>query len=92
MSKFFNKWARILHRWLAVPTLIIIPVAVTAKLVMGVKLLPPQFEQIQSLLILLLAISGAYLYFLPYLAKWQRRRRTRRDTGHRRTTKASRPS
>ncbi len=76
MSKFFNKWTRIIHRWFALPTLIIIPLAVFAKFSgSGEHLIPPQLEQIQSLLMLLLAISGAYLYLIPYLAKWSRNKR-----------------
>ncbi|MDT8306711.1 MAG: hypothetical protein RRC07_12310 [Anaerolineae bacterium] len=31
MTKFLNKWMRILHRWLAIPTIIIIPLAVITK-------------------------------------------------------------
>ena len=76
MSKFFNKWTRIFHRWIALPTLIIIPVAVIAKFTGdGTEHLPPQIEQFQSILMLLLAISGTYLYLIPYLAKWARNKR-----------------
>ena len=31
MTKFFNKWTRKFHRWIALPTLILIPLAVIAK-------------------------------------------------------------
>ena len=76
MSKFFNKWTRIFHRWIAVPTLIIIPLAVIAKFTGdGAEHLPPQLEQFQSILMLLLAISGAYLYLIPYIAKQKRKKR-----------------
>ena len=76
MTKFFNKWTRIFHRWIALPTLIIIPVAVIAKFTGdGTEHLPPQIEQFQSILMLLLAISGTYLYLIPYLAKWARNKR-----------------
>jgi hypothetical protein len=76
MSKFFNKWTRIFHRWIAVPTLIIIPLAVIAKFTGdGAEHLPPQLEQFQSILMLLLAISGAYLYLIPYIAKQKRNKR-----------------
>jgi len=76
MSKFFNKWTRIIHRWIAVPTLIIIPLAVIAKFTGdGAEHLPPQLEQFQSILMLLLAISGAYLYLIPYIAKQKRNKR-----------------
>lgn len=76
MTKFFNKWTRIFHRWIAIPTIIIIPVAVITKFTGDAAgHLPPQLEQFQSILMLLLVISGTYLYFIPYIAKWQRSRR-----------------
>ncbi len=76
MTKFLNKWSRIFHRWVAIPTLVIIPIAVIAKFTGdGVERLSPQVEQFQSILMLLAAISGAYLYLVPYIAKWQRNKR-----------------
>ena len=76
MTKFFNKWTRKFHRWIALPTLILIPLAVIAKFTGdGVEHLPPQLEQFQSILMLLLAISGAYMYLLPTITKWQRNQR-----------------
>ena len=76
MTKFFNKWTRKFHRWIALPTLILIPLAVIAKFTGdGAEHLPPQLEQFQSILMLLLAISGAYMYLLPTFNKWQRNRR-----------------
>ena len=83
MTKFLNKWTRIFHRWIALPTIILIPLAVSAKFTGGgVEHLPVQLEQIQSIVMLLLAISGTYLYLIPYIAKWQR--------NHRRKAKAAR--
>ena len=76
MKSFFNKWTRIFHRWIALPTIILIPLAVIAKFTGdGAEHLPPQLEQFQSILMLLLAISGAYLYLIPYVVKWQRNKR-----------------
>jgi len=75
MSKFINKWSRIIHRWFALPTLILIPLAVISKFFGTANHLPPQLEQIQSLLMLLLAISGGYLYLIPYIAKKNRAKR-----------------
>ena len=76
MTKFFNKWSRKFHRWIAIPTIIIIPLAVISKFTGdGSEHLPPQIEQIQSLLMLLLVISGTYLYLIPYITKWNRNRR-----------------
>ncbi|MDH5507005.1 MAG: hypothetical protein OEZ02_07265 [Anaerolineae bacterium] len=76
MTKFFNKWTRVFHRWIALPTIILIPLAVISKFSGdGAGHLPPQVEQFQSILMLLLAISGAYLYLIPWVAKKQRIRR-----------------
>lgn len=76
MTKFFNKWSRKFHRWIAIPTIIIIPLAVISKFSGDAsEHLPPQIEQFQSILMLLLVISGTYLYLIPYIVKWQRERR-----------------
>ena len=76
MTKFFNKWIRKIHRWIAVPTIILVPLAVVAKFTGDtIGHLPPQLEQLQSILILLLVISGTYLYLIPYIVKWQRNHR-----------------
>ena len=76
MTKFFNKWSRKFHRWIAIPTIIIIPLAVITKFTGdSIVHLPPQLEQVQSILMLLLVISGTYLYLIPYLVKWQRNHR-----------------
>ena len=78
MKKFFNKWTRKFHRWIAIPMIIIIPLAVISKFSGGgAERLPPQIEQPQSLLLLLLVVSGTYLYLIPYFTKWQRNRRNR---------------
>lgn len=80
MTKFFNKWTRVFHRWIALPTIILIPIAVIAKFTGDTtEHLPIQLEQFQSILMLLLAISGAYLYLIPYIAKWQRNRRKKAE-------------
>ncbi len=75
MSKSWNKWSRKFHRWIAIPTLILIPLAVISKFSGTIKHLPPQVEKFQSILMLLLAISGAYLYLIPYIAKRKRDKR-----------------
>ena len=77
MTKFQNRWLRKIHRWLAAPTAILIPVAIIIKLAGSDPSIafPPQLEQLQSFLLLTLAVSGAYLYLMPYIAKWQRQRR-----------------
>ncbi|RLD03231.1 MAG: hypothetical protein DRI56_12805 [Chloroflexota bacterium] len=76
MDKFFRKWVRKLHRWIAVPTAILIPIAVVIKLSGNPswQMFLKKFEMVQSLLMLLLAISGVYLYLLPIYMKWNRKR------------------
>ena len=75
--KSWNKWSRKLHRWFAIPTLILIPLSIILKLSGNGRLMAqiPQWEAIQSLLMLLLVISGGYLYLIPYISKWQRNKR-----------------
>ncbi len=79
MQKFLNKWTRKAHRWFAIPTVILIPLTIFIKFggpnLKGV--FPPQMEQFQSLLMLTLAITGAYLFLVPYITKWQRDKRQR---------------
>lgn len=80
MKAFFNKWTRKFHRWIAIPTIIIIPLAVISKFTAGgAEHLPPQLEQFQSILMLLLVISGSYLYLIPYFTKWNRNRRKKNN-------------
>ena len=78
MRKFFNKWTRKFHRWIAIPTIVIIPIAVISKFSgSGTEHLPLQIEQLQSILMLLLVISGSYLYLIPYITKWVRKRKNK---------------
>ncbi len=85
--KFWTKWLRKIHRWLAVPTFVLIPTAVILKLTGNGQVMAaiPQWEMIQSLLMLFLAISGAYLYYLPYLTKRKRKQRRRNNVSGRQT-------
>lgn len=78
--KWFNKWFRKIHRWIAIPTAILIPLAVIIKFSGNPnwQVVFQQFEKLQSILMLLLAITGAYLLLLPYLSKWQRQQRRQR--------------
>ncbi len=75
--KSWNKWLRKSHRWLAVPMFILIPISVVLRVsgngavMAGIS----QWEMIQSLLMLFLAVSGAYLFFVPYWAKLKRNQR-----------------
>ena len=80
MTKFLNRYMRKIHRWLAVPVAILIPVFFVLRLVsasgeIGQVVLKAQ--SVQQILILVLALTGAYLFILPYLAKRRRRRAQR---------------
>lgn len=74
MTKFLSKWLRKIHRWIAVPTALAIPAAVVIKLVGNPEMVDwwEKMDKIPSLLMLAMAISGAYLFLLPYIVKGQR--------------------
>lgn len=76
MNKVLSKWLRKIHRWIAVPTALAIPAAVVIKLLGSQELVDlwERWDKIPSLLMLAMAISGAYLFLLPYLVKAQRRK------------------
>lgn len=78
MTKFLSKWFRKFHRWIAVPTALAIPAAVVIKLVGDQKAaaLWEKLDKIPSILMLIMAISGAYLFLLPYIVKGQRKKNT----------------
>ena len=77
VTKFLNKWFRKLHRWIAVPTALAIPVAVIIKLLGDPQTVATweRLDKLPSVLMLVMAISGAYLFLLPYIVKGQRKRR-----------------
>jgi hypothetical protein len=77
MNKVLNKWFRKIHRWIAVPTALAIPVAVVIKLLGSSELagLWEKWDKIPSILMLFMAITGAYLFLLPYIVKGQRKKR-----------------
>jgi hypothetical protein len=76
MNKVLNKWLRKIHRWIAVPTALAIPAAVVIKLVGSQRLVElwERWDKIPSVLMLAMAITGAYLFLLPYLVRAQRRK------------------
>ncbi|EKD88969.1 MAG: hypothetical protein ACD_34C00252G0005 [uncultured bacterium] len=77
MTKWLSKWLRKFHRWIAVPTAIAIPAVLILKLVGSKELLElwQKLEKIPSILMLIMALSGAYLFLIPYIAKGQRKKR-----------------
>lgn len=80
MNKIFNKWFRQIHRWIAVPTALLIPAAAIIKLVGSSQVIAfwERWDKFPSILMLLMAITGAYLFLLPYLAKNKRRKKAAR--------------
>jgi hypothetical protein len=77
MIKFWSKWLRKFHRWIAVPTALAIPAAVVIKLVGNPQSVAAweKLDKIPSVLMLIMAISGAYLFLLPNIVKEQRKKR-----------------
>jgi hypothetical protein len=77
MTKWISKWLRKFHRWIAVPTALVIPAAVIIKLVGDSKLVAAweELDKIPSILMVIMALSGAYLFLLPYIVKGQRKKR-----------------
>ena len=73
MSRFLNRYVRKIHRWLALPFVVLIITAVLARNT------PAAFiaQRGQQVVLLSMAITGLYLLFLPW---WTKRRRRKRDT------------
>ncbi len=77
MTKFYSKWLRKIHRWIAVPTALAIPAALIIKLFGDSKMVETweKLDKIPSVLMLVMALTGAYLFLLPYIAKGQRNKK-----------------
>lgn len=78
MTKFLNKWFRKIHRWIAVPTALLILTAVVIKMVGNPNIVAAweKFDKLPSLLMLFMAITGSYLFLLPYIVKGKRKTKT----------------
>lgn len=78
MNKFLNKWFRQIHRWIAVPTALLILIAFMIKMVGSSEIaaLWEKWDKLPSVLMLFMAITGSYLYLLPYIVKAQRKRKS----------------
>ncbi len=70
MNKFLNKWFRKLHRWLVLPFITLLLTVIFAR---GTAL-GDTAQRIQAAFMIIMAITGSYLYLLPYLTKWKRQR------------------
>ena len=68
MDKFLKKWVRKLHRWLVIPFIaLLITVIFSRGTAIG-----NAAQRIQAVFMVIMAITGAYLYLLPLWAKWKR--------------------
>ena len=78
MNKLLNKWFRKIHRWIAVPTALLILIAFIIKMVGNseVAALWEKWDKLPSILMLFMAITGSYLYLLPYIVKAQRKQKS----------------
>ena len=73
MSKFLNKYVRKSHRWLALPfVVLIIALLLTRNTSAGFAV-----QRAQQILMLVMAVSGLYLFVLPWWTKWRRRERSK---------------
>ena len=70
MNKLLNKWLRKLHRWLVLPFIVLLLTVIFAR---GTTL-GDASQRLQSVLMITMAITGAYLYLLPYWVKWKRQK------------------
>ena len=77
MTKFLNKWLRRIHRWIAVPTALLIPIRLMIEVVGNPAVIEfwAKWEKLPSMLMLFMAITGSYLYLLPYIVNSQRKKK-----------------
>lgn len=72
MSSTLNRWVRQFHRWFAYPFIILILLLISMRQTPAGEIL----LRIQQVMVFIMALTGAYLLLLPYLAR--RRRSTRK--------------
>ncbi len=73
-AQLTRKW----HRWIAIPMFIIVPISAALRLSGNGKIMKdiPALEAVQSVLFLLLALTGAYLYTFRVVNRRRRMLRT----------------
>ena len=69
MTKALNQWFRKIHRWLVWPFIILL-VAILATRQTEVGEI---FQRIQAPMMITMAITGGYLWLIPYLSKRKRK-------------------
>lgn len=73
MTKFLNKWFRKIHRWLVIPFIILLVLILITKDSQPGNI----FQRIQAPLMIIMAITGGYLWLIPYISKWKRNQRNK---------------
>ena len=70
IGKYLRKYLRKTHRWLALPfAALIVVVLVSRDSPLGAAV-----QQTQQVLLLIMALTGLYLFLLPWWTKWRRGR------------------
>lgn len=69
LNRFLNKWFRKFHRWLVLP---FITLLLTVIFMRGTAF-GDVAQRIQAIFMIIMAISGTYLWLLPYWTKWKRK-------------------
>jgi hypothetical protein len=73
----FNKWIRTLHRWLAIPVMAALVIAIGWGITQGATApLPTWVSTLVIVSIFALFLSGVYMFVQHYWAKWRRARRS----------------
>jgi ABC-type nickel/cobalt efflux system permease component RcnA len=76
MMTKLNKWIRLIHRWLVIPFLSVIVLLLAGMILNGADFqLAGWINAIALGSLLLLFLTGLYLFVQHYLARWQRSRR-----------------
>ena len=71
MSKFLNKYVRKTHRWLALPFVVfMVTVLLARNTQVGFVA-----QRAQQVLLVVMAVTGIYLFLLPWWVKWRKRNR-----------------
>ena len=69
LNRFLNKWFRKFHRWLV---LRFITLLLTVIFMRGTAF-GDVAQRIQAIFMIIMAISGTYLWLLPYWTKWKQK-------------------
>jgi len=74
MTRSLNKYVRKFHRWLALPFVALILTVVLARDTPASSVA----QRAQQVLMLTMAITGLYLFLLPWWTRWRRRERRKK--------------